>query len=226
MAALDILQTPTPVVRTSGPQNITITFGAVATGDLLLFALNVRTGTAVVTPPSGLTLLTNKSGWPRLLTYARVVQSGDSTSWQWSTDIDTALVLQAWRIEGAFANLSGVTGGEDAEFLSETSRRTLASDVSVGANTLVYAMLGKYSTSAVTFSNSFATAVSTDEGVTQLSSARRLYTSAATDVSTTPSWTGATSGAAALIRIAAPSGGGPDAATLLAYRKNILRMVD
>ena len=206
MAALDILQ---EVAGGSGATNpVSVTFSAVNANELLVFAFMTQRGDSIITPPSGLTLAADTAGgaWPQLKVYTRVAQGGDSLSWSFSSSSGDDCYLRGFRIEGAFANLSGVTSSVDSSFSAVASRAVLVSNVTVAANTLVLAALSKSGTGNVsTVTNSFAS-LSNQGTDRKLSTARRLYTSSATDVSTTFSWTGNEEGNTALIRIAAPSG--------------------
>lgn len=207
MAALDVLQL-VPVQGSGTP--VTVTFSSVAAGDLLVFVVMCGSGASVVTPPAGLTAYTNvNTEWPRLATYARVVQAGDSASWAFGFSNTDSNVIQGYRIEGPFSDLTGVTITADASFASGTSRKVLLSDATVTANTLVLAAICHYGSSTFSFSNAFTNAQNTTGiGAGVLGTARRLYSTGASDVSTTATWTGSDSGNSALIRIAAPSGGG------------------
>ena len=211
MAALDILQEVT-----GAP---TVTFSSVNAGELLLFTYMTRYGYSNVSTTAGLTrLATRGDEWPMLQVYARVAQAGDPTSWTFTPDGGGQSELRGYRIEGPFTDLTGITADMDASFTSLTSRRVRLSDMSVGANTLVIAALaldvGASDPSSVTNSFTSLATVGIDR---KLSTARRLYTSSATDVSTTFTWTTAVNGNSALIRIPAPSGA--SAATLARYRK-------
>lgn len=224
MAALDILQTVRDAT-TPGSTTKAVSFSAVAPGDLLLFIVCNQLGSTTVTPPVGVTTFTNRATeWPRLSTHARVAQAGDSTSWTFTFSAsEQANVVHAYRIEGPFSTLADVTITDDASFAGVASRRVLLSDVTVAANTLVIATIGQYElpgAPSVSWSNSFTNAIADDNGANcLLSTSRRLYTSAATDVSTTASWTGNDGGNAALIRIATPSGGGTTTPFRPYYRK-------
>lgn len=204
MAALDVLQLATAAV--SAATN-TLNFSAVAAGDLILFFVSHTNGGVTITPPAGVTPFTQRgTQWPKLATYARVVQSGDATGWAFGFDNSDPSYIHGYRIEGPFTDLSGITITDDDSFGAVASRRILLSDVTVAANTLAIAGVAKYNTATASFDNSFGNVQnSASEGITSLASARRLYTGAATDVHSTASWTGSNTGNAALARIAAPS---------------------
>lgn len=220
MAALDVLQlvrdTTTPASTTKA-----VSFSAVVAGDLLVFVVCNQFGSTTVTPPAGLTSYTTRATeWPRLSTYARVVESGDSTSWTFTFSASEAPnVIHAYRIEGPFTDLSFVTITDDASFSGTASRKVLVADVSVPDNTLVVAAIGQYQVNGavtVAWSNSFANDASDTNGPNcRLSTARRLYATSSSTVASTASWTGNDGGNTALIRIQAPSTpSGPAAAAL------------
>ena len=205
MAALDILQ---EVAGGSGATNpVSVTFSAVNAGELLVFAYMAQRGDSTITAPAGLTLAADTAGgaWPQLKVYTRIAQSGDSLSWSFSSSIGDDCYLRGFRIEGTFTDLTGVTSSVDSSFSSVSSRAVLVANVTVAANTLVLAALSKSGSNNVSsVTNSFAS-LSNQGTDRKLSTARRLYTGSATDVSTTFSWTGSEEGNTALIRIAAPS---------------------
>lgn len=202
MAALDILQEVTG--------GADVTFSALNPGDLIVFQYMTRYGTSTVTTTTGLTLLASRSDeWPMIQTYARVVQSGDPLTWAFTPSIGGESAIRGYRIEGPFSSLSGVLSEADASFTGQTSRRVRTVDSTVAANTLVLAAvaLDAGGTNPSSATNSF-TSLATLGTDRKLSTARRLYASGATDVHTTFTWTTSVAGNSALIRIAAPAGGG------------------
>jgi hypothetical protein len=218
MASLDVLQLARATADSTSPS---VTFSSVAPGDLLVFLVAYRIGSATITPPAGLTAYTGRAGWPYLATYARVVQAGDTATWTFSLSTGSHWATHGYRIEGPFTNLTGVQITDDSTFASNTSQKILLTDASVGNNTLVIASITKYSNTAFSFGNSFTDTTNDAIGPEiSLGTARRLYASSSTTVASTATWTGATSGTTALIRIAQPAGGGgPTPAQRARYRK-------
>ena len=222
MAQLDIIGTAEPAAI-GGATSITATFAALSPGDLIVFFGLMGSNAAIITPPDDVSLIGEGGplgSAPTTRAWARVVQAGDPLAWTFTTSAPGRLYMRGLRIEGPFTDLSSITAtGRQGTAAFETFR-VLAANVPVNANTRVLAAVTRphpANTTPVAYSNGF-TVVSTVGWVESLSVGTRLYASAATDVHTEASWTGATGANGLLVRIEAQSAPPPTGALVVAQQ--------
>jgi hypothetical protein len=214
MAALDILQTvtPTPV---GGTTSMTITFSALNPGDIVLFFAVASSNASTVTPPSGVTPYGPTDGSAASLrSFAKVVQAGDPLSWTFTSSVAGRQMWVAYRVEGPFTDLSTLQYSQRQGSGAFTTFRVPATDVSVNANTRVFAAVSRSASDAVTFSNGFSAAGSS-AFVESVFAATRLYTAPATDVHTEATWGTSAAANGVLFRLQAPAAPPPTATIII-----------
>lgn len=203
MAKGDILDTQND--NSGGLTTATIAFASTPTaGDLLVFFAANQTGSDTITGPSGGTQAFVSPGteWPKIAAFVKIA-SGSENSFTVTSTSSTQLTCISYRIEGSFSDLTGVSGVADPTSFAATveTKKIIATDQSVDANTLVFAAIGLYEDktgSLGSWTNSFANATAYF-AISTLGVARRVYASSATDVSTTPTWTGNDGGNCGLV---------------------------
>ena len=211
MAILDILQTVTPT-PTAGATSMTITFSALTPGDIVLF-FQPWAGTST-TPPAGVqSYNTGGAGIP-CRAFAKVVQAGDPLTWTFTTSPSGRQIWVAHRIEGPFTDLSTLQVSNRTGSASVTAFRILGTDLTVNANTRVFAAIARGGEGAVAFSNGFAT-VGSNQFAESVATATRLYTAGATDVHTEATWATAAFPNALLLRLQAQAAPPPTSALVI-----------
>lgn len=110
-----------------------------ASGDVLVFGIAIASSSAAVTAPSGLTELSNTTNTIRFITYYRVCDGTEGSSFTWSLNQTTGWAVGCSRFSGCDATPSDATASVNT---GSDSSAECTSVTTATANAMVVALVG------------------------------------------------------------------------------------